>query len=339
MTQNSTTAISNEAMTGSSAASQIEINFIYKMVVFVIGCFGNVITVCVVQQITLQTVARITITILALSDLLCLISNFPVLIYPKFYHKSYFDVSNFTCKIGNFTLVFFPFLSCLMVALLTVERAVAVAFPLKVKQVLSTKKLLVSVIAAIAAYMIWVIFVAADHFIQPVHDESGSILYSSCQTANYWEAFQYTSLTLGAAVPLSVILVGNIMICIAVIRQRKTRTQLTNQNSTHNNDSQLILTTISISVAFIALTSPLAFYFAFGKLLVGEELFHDYNNVYYLTFDSIYYTNFSINFFFYVAFTKSFREKLEFYHAKFRCRSIDMQENSIESDNTCESTH
>ncbi len=338
---NSTVSITTADVDFSEMSStlQFEIHFYYKLVVFIIGCLGNVINIIIMQLIRVQTIARITITVLAISDLFYLISNFPVLIYPKFYYITFFDVSNATCKISTFTSAFFPFLSNLMVALLAVERAVAISIPLKAKDILSTWKVIIVFSAIILVYMIWVCILAADHYLYPIYDKNGTFLYISCFTMKYWKVFQYSSSVLDTAIPFFCIIISNLFTCVAVARSRKTRAELTGNDSKQKQDNQLILTTVSISVAFLVLTGPLAIYFSFGEMLVGEETFKDFSNIYYFTLDSIYYTNFCVNFFFYVAFTKSFREKLNFFLSKFKCRSTNIQESSsVESNNTGESS-
>lgn len=316
---------------------KFEIHFYYKLVVFMIGCLGNVINIIIMQMISVQTIARITITILAISDLFVSHIKFSCSHLPKFYHIAFFDVSNATCKFNTFTGEFFPFVSNLMVALIAF--AVAISIPLKAIDLLSTRKVMIVISAIILAYIIWVCFVAADHFLHPIYNENGTFLFMSCFTLKYWTALQYSSSILDTAVPFFCIIISNLFTCVAVIRSKKTRAELMGNDSTGKQESQLILTTISISVAFLVLTGPLAIYFTFGEMLVGEETFKDFSNIYYLTFHGIYFTNFCVNFFFYVAFTKTFRKKLKFFLSKFKCSSTNTAESSsIESNNTGEST-
>lgn len=339
-TLNSAISVPNaeEHWTRSSTKLQHEINFYYKIIVFIIGCTGNVINVIIMQLITVQTVTRITITILALSDLLFLIFNIPTLIYPKFKNMSFYDVSSTTCKMTIFTGTFFAFVSCFMVALLTVERTIAVSIPLKAKQILSTNRVMIGMLTVVISYMSWVGFCTADYQIQPVNDEYGIFLFNSCLSTNYWQEFHYSFLILETAIPLCVVVIGNIVTGVVVARKIKTRAQLTGQDSQHKDSSQLILTTVSISAAFVLLTSPLGIFIAFGEKWVGEEVYNDYNSIYYLTLDCLYYTNFSINFFFYVAFTKSFRDKLKFLLKRMNCTSLNNPQHSVETNSTSQSS-
>ena len=75
----------------------------------------------VIQYSKVPMTTRITISILAISDFCYIALLSPSIIYPKVYKLSFFDISNAICHYTTFSGLFIPFVSALMVAVLTVE--------------------------------------------------------------------------------------------------------------------------------------------------------------------------------------------------------------------------
>ena len=77
---------------------------------------------------------------------------------------------------------------------------------------------------------------------------------------------------------------------------------------------------VVISIAFLILSSPTTIYDAIGPYLYGDDFAHNFDNPYFLISECIQYTNYGINFYLYVCFTKSFREELMKITNKIKCR-------------------
>ena len=60
-------------------------------------------------------------------------------------------------------------------------------------------------------------------------------------------------------------------------------------------------------------------YYTLGKHLLGDDIHQEAANPYFLVADSLTYTNFGVNFYLYVCFTKSFREELVKLANKVNC--------------------
>ncbi len=290
-------------------STDAEIAFYYKLFMFLLGCLGNITNVVVIQYTKTPKTTRIIITILAVSDLLYLLFDFPALIFPKLKQTSYYLYSATTCKLSIFCSILLSFVSYYMVALLTIDRCLAVVLPLHSKVIFSPNRLIILIVFLVGAELIWVSFLTADYDLYSFSDENGFVYFVQCDSKKYFEALQYASLVVDC-IPLFCVVVGNIIISVSVCRHFKKRSEITGENRSQNTESKLIVTILSISVCFVVLATPMTLYWTVGDLLLPDEVFYDPGNLYFVILDCMHYTNFTVNFLLYVAFTKSFREQL-----------------------------
>ncbi len=318
--------ISDESSSGYTeniASAAAEIAFYYKLLICLLGCFGNITNIIVIKYTQMHTTTRIIITILAVSDLLYLLFDFPALVFPKFEKISFYDYTAETCRLGISVGIFLGFISYYMVALLTIDRCLAVVLPLHSKILFSPKRLAVVIVVLACAQLIWVSFLTEDYDLHTTSNENGTILGVSCDTMKYFEALQYVSSIVDTAIPVLIVVTGNIVISVSVCRHMRTRSAITGRNASQSTESRLLMTTISVSACFTLSAVPMQLYWAVGHSVLPEEIFNNQANPYYLILDCIHYTNFAINFLLYVAFTKSFREQflvIVWSKAKARCR-------------------
>ncbi len=285
-----------------------EVIFFYKLFVGIIALFGNITNIVVIQYTKVHKTTRIIISILAVSDLCYVLIYSPSIIYPKFFRLSYVDHTNFTCQLSTFGSLFFAFVSGLMVAVLTVERVVAVTLPLHAKRFLTVKKLLCGISLFILVDFVVSGFITFQFLIHDFHNENNTLLYSMCYHEVFTDILPYFGVMLNMITPLIVIVLGNMVIVVTVLVKRK---QISGMISGyHPGEMRLVMTTVSISLCSIIFTTPVALYYTLGEKIVGHELYVDWTNPYYLSCDALYYTNFAINFFLYMAFTSSFRNEV-----------------------------
>ncbi len=311
-----------------------EILFFYKLLICFFGLFGNVTNVVVIQFTKVPLTMRVTISVLALSDL-CYIAAFsPAVVFPKISKISFLDYSNITCQLSTFSGLFFSFVSGLMVAVLTVERIVAVMFPLHANLLLSVKRLIVGTSLFILAHFGASAYFASQFVVEDFYDDNNTLLYSSCFNDELHNELEYFGVLLNMVTPLTVIVLGNIIIMIIVIIKKKQISGIISGRSHQGGEIRLVITTVSISVSSIILTSPLAFYYTLGEAILDHEVFVDWTNPLFLTCDALYYTNFAVNFFLYMAFTSSFRNVFQVFvrECAVRRRSTPIEERSGTND-------
>ncbi len=303
---------------GSTSTLPDDVIFVYKLLVCVIGCLGNIINIIVINFTKVPKITRITISVLAVSDFCYLLQHSPTILYPKLYNMSFFNISDLACQLTTFAGVFFAFVSSIMVVTLTVSRVIAVVRPLHASRLLSARNLFLGVSLPILADLAGIGYLASQYTLSHVYDNNNRIIFSSCFNLELREVMQYFGVLINMVIPLFIVVLGNIIIVVSVVVKRKQLSELESKNSNRAaGELKLVVTTVSISLAFIFLTTPLAIYYTFGERILGPKIFVDWTNIYYLSCDAVYYTNFAVNFFLYMAFTKSFRDELGAVMKKF----------------------
>ena len=109
-------------------------------------------------------------------------------------------------------------------------------------------------------------------------------------------------------IPLLIVLIGNIIISCLIVIRRLNYAASGRSNSQGQVERKLVGTMLAVSFTFVVLSTPITIYYTLGKHLLVDDLFKQLN--YFLIADCLTYTNFGINFYLYICFTKSFREEL-----------------------------
>ncbi len=304
-----TTAVSWLQTEGDKSTSPAEdIIFYYKLFICICGLFGNITNIVVVQYSKVPLTTRITISILAISDFCYIALLSPSIIYPKVYKLSFFDISNAICHYTTFSGLFFAFVSALMVVILTVEWVIAVTLPLQAKLLLSVKKLLLGISLFVLVHMGASAYFASEFSVEGYYDTNNTLLYSACFADELKDELNYFGVLINMIIPLVLVVLGNIIIVATVLVKKKQISRMTSSGGFQAIDMRLVVTTVSISLSSVILTSPAALYYLVGEAIVWHEIYVDWTNPFYLTIDAIYYTNFAVNFFLYMAFTSTFRK-------------------------------
>ncbi len=186
---------------------------------------------------------------------------------------------------------------------------IAVTLPLHIKLLISLKKLLLGISVFLVAHLGASAYFTAKFVVEDFHDENNTLLYSSCISSDELTVeLQYFAVFLDMIIPLAVIVVGNIIIAATVLVKRMQMSGMTSGSGYQAGEMRLVATTVSISLSSVILTSPLALYYTLGEAVLEYEVFVDWTNPLFVTCDTLFYTNFAVNFFLYMAFTSSFRE-------------------------------
>ncbi len=263
-----------------------EVMFYYKLFVCIIGLFGNLMNIVVIQYSEVPMTTRITISILAISDFCYIALLSPSIVYPKVYKLSFFDISNTICQYTTFSSLFFAFVSGLMVVVLTVERVIAVTLPLQVKLLLSVKKLLVGISLFVLVHMGISAYFASELTVKGYYDSNNTLIYSACFPDELKDELHYFGV-INMIIPLVLVVLGNIIIIATVLVKKKQISRMTSSGGFQAIDIRLVVTTVSISLSSIILTLPAALHFSVGEAIVGHEVYVDWTNPLYLTIDAI----------------------------------------------------
>ncbi len=292
------------------SSTAVEISFYYQIIVLIFGFVGNSVTIVLMRKTKTPVTTRAMLTTLAISDNIYLVGNLPTIIAEKYFNAVFYELSTAICRYWAFIGVFCNSVSYWTVACLTVERCIAVAQPFKLRIIQSLKKHLLALSALLFYCLTWAIVVTIDHQLVEIFDNEGNNIGTFCQTVILLPYIEEIDLNVNTLVPLCIVLVGNVMLCVFLKKHRsKMSTIQSPQNSrTSHKDSRLFLTTLAVSLALVIFSVPSALYFSVGEHIIGPEKYTNPNNTFYLFQDSWSYTNFGINFYLYVAFTKSFRE-------------------------------
>ena len=291
----------------------VVVSFYYKLTVLALGLIGNVLTIIVMRKVKGPVTTRIVLMALALSDSAYLVFSTPHFSSSLYFTKKFASVSLFTCRYIRFVQHFFPSLSFWLVAILTMERCLAVTIPLKVKIISSTKILMAVLIVLVLAYVSWDIFVLFNYDIRNVLGRNGVVLRTACiDNKENYDLIITIKTFFDVLTPILITVFCNCVIGIVIIVTKRNQKTLRGGNTRKEETaSQLLVTLFVISLAFVILCFPLWFYLKVGRRILGDEIFENINNPYFRTADSSQYTNFGINFYLYVAFTTVFRNEIK----------------------------
>ncbi len=238
----------------------------------------------------------------------------------KYFNTVLQNTSDLVCKIWAFCRFFFPAMSVWLLAILTIERSLVVAFPFKQSFFLHKKRLCVILILLLTSHLAWCSFIVFAFSLRYFCNDKENILACACHPGIHIKIIFPVRIFVDQLSPVICVVLGNIVISVCFWRNSR---QLSSQATANRaSDSKLLLTTFSVSLAFIVLSIPHALYMsAGGKVHKDENYIAPYTALYILT-DSIVYTNYGINFYLYVAFTDSFRKTVFKSVAQKFCRKV-----------------
>ncbi len=277
-------------------------------VILTIGLCGNTLTIVVMRQKRMRgTSTCVYLTLMAIADLGTLITG----IIPEWLEMCGFvifkELHPWTCKMEKFLFYTINDVAIWIIVAFTLDRFVAVCFPLKKREVCVPKR------AAIACLCITLVAIAKNLHVfwtrGRIYDENGNVIKNCGRPSDFenyvrpWIAFALVSL-----VPFLIISVCNAGIIRAlVIAKRRMR------DSVGENARALTQTTamcLSASFTFLVLIAPSI------VLLIGKPYWTSYDNpnpsydIAKAIINQLVYVNHSINFFLYCLTGARFRDEL-----------------------------
>ncbi len=210
--------------------------------------------------------------------------------------------SNATCRALVFVVYTCTQLQAWILVCVAVERASAIFFPHKAKQIFTRKfaaaqMAIIEVVLAIINCHFWWKFKLVKRRCTKLYDSHG------------WEIFSWFDLALASLLPFLIILVSNTAIGIKLIRANRARRARLN----HGTDAKLTSMTailFSISLVFLLTTAPIAWFINVNlKFYTGTTDSFSQMTLADAVVNLLFYTNFSHNFFLYCVSSPRFRRE------------------------------
>ena len=312
--------------TTSTVHFAVVVSFYYKLTVLTLGLIGNVLSIFIMRRVKGPVTTRIVLVALALADSAYLVFSAPHFLSSLYFAKKFASVSLFTCRYTRFVQHFFPSLSFWFVAILTMERCLAVTIPLKVRIISSMKILIAVLIVLVLAYVNRDIVVLFNYDIRNVLGRNGAVLRIACiDNKENYELIVTLKTFFDVLTPILITVFCNIVIGIVIIiTKRNQKTLRGGCTRKEETVSQLLVTLFVISLAFVILCFTLWFYLKVGRRILGDRIFENINNLYFRTADCLQFTNFGVNFYPHVAFTTAFRNEIQRMLSQLRGKCVCM---------------
>ncbi len=286
--------------------------FCWRIFVLVLGSIGNGLSILFVRSTKLKITTRLIITLLALVDSSFLILEGSNEIYYHAHGRYLYDKNTSLCKLFTFNYYFTNALSYNLVAVLTVERCIAVTIPLKAKVIWTFRSVAIILILLCSILLGWCSFVIYYFNNTDYFDGQGEYPLYVCHPPDHiYDLILTVNPYHEALLPVSTVVICSMAIVLTLMRKKCTKAFPFQNNQMNKNERELILITVALSVAFLILCVPQALYYNFGEKIFGREIFYNPESVPAVVVEILNYTNFGINFYLYVAFTRSFREQLQ----------------------------
>ena len=287
----------------------------YSPVLIVIGTLGNLVAIITLQSRSFGSASstKFILTALALCDVSVLYTSLMFNSYLTSYDIYVFLWSSFSCKLIYFLTYFCRHLASWTLVLLTIERTISVLFPLRCRQLCSTKRAIIAWLVITAS-----IFAINSHFFFGFYLFDHSCASHDPFWSNYYDFYLYwINAIVTDILPFCFILLGNIIIIGTIViarRWRLTHLQGMPQNNQTNKPGRLSSTTyilILVSIAFL-LSHTTTLYFIEYTFTVNSGdtgyFIQDVMNV-------LYYANDAFEFVFYFVSGSKFRTAfLETFH-------------------------
>jgi hypothetical protein len=280
------------------------------LIIFLFGWINNSLSILVVQTKSYRgTSTGFLITVLACADI-GVVSTSAAQIWIQ--SLANYDVrlySSMGCKWHVFFTYFFVHLSAWILTIITIERVVCVYNPMRVKEIFSLRRTIMAcIIVTILLFGINLQFIwTLDTYYA---EEYGMVVCDAPQPLldkGIWSIISPIDLIVASAVPFAIILPGNVIIIVSIIRRATWR------RNTSSTDSKVSSTTIMLtvnSIAFILLTAPAVIeltWLGYGTLDLETD--HTANFLFYF-FHVLFNLNSCLNFVLYSASSSKFRRAL-----------------------------
>ncbi len=287
----------------------------FSPVLLTVGTIGNVLSFLMMSRKSMrESVICTQIAIIAITDTLSLWYGIFFFYLEKTFETRLTDLSTASCQIGETIQNWLLIMPCWLITFMSIERFIAVYFPLKSKLYLKRKSIIIaSIILAIVSF----ILSFPSYFSAEIRDHKD---HQHCYVKDDRIVFNQNVLkyipVFLSYIPFCIILLANIGIITKITCSRGDLGQQTANVQTTSMTVSLVV----VSFAFIVVTFPITF-FNFGETVmytgdhpeVRGARFYLYN----MLAHCMMYSNYGINFYLYISTGPRFRSELALMFKEF----------------------
>ena len=303
---------------------------IFPPILLTVGSIGNIFSFIILLKNIRKTSTYSYLCALALVDLLVLYVGL-LRIWIGQFTSDFVDINNVLCKIGIFLGYVCSDVSVWLIVAVTVERFIAVMFPLKAPRVCNTRNARITILCII------VLFISVNsHFLWSVqlhHYSFNNITISKCHAKPLSahlveEVWPWVDAAIYSFVPFLIIIILNIYIIKRIVSARQNRNVLRQQSSlrhkyrvikpnrTHEEASRRItFMLLVVSFSFLITTLPMNIVLIVTSFYGTDEFEDDAifskRKLMSTSTEMLMYLNHSINFFLYCVTGKKFRRQFK----------------------------
>jgi hypothetical protein len=276
-------------------------NNYFPPIIFVIGFIGNAFGMIVLARKQMQAKLYMThiYMYLLISDMVYLVTQLPL----SNIHQSYPSVnpmsdSSWFCKFWFFTDYGLANTSPMILLYISIERFVAVKFPSKRFILRKHTAVVLFTIGITVINLIFYIPVYLDYFIDVTFVNGTNQTVQSCNISGEDnEVISWMFLVFNCIIVYILMIFCTLWLCYTIFQSRSR----TEANRNIRKDIRFTLTSISLNVAFIALTFPISIS-NFATSMFYDSIFQFCN--------LLFYSSYTVNFYFLFAFNKIIREEV-----------------------------
>ena len=241
--------------------------------ILVIGLFGNIITVSVMQRKSFEKhLFRYMLTALAVSDsILVVLAPFNKLFVMEWLGFDFRSYSQLTCKTFFFFWRNAKMTSSWFIVLVSIERFIAVWFPFKSRQLITKKFLLFSILCnylgTVTFNTIWI------YMTDSVIDGRCQVNKSKSGDVEMEQFFVILGTSLYSVIPSMLIVCLNSLTVKKVIDQKKALKKLTDNSSKSNETSKITLMLVCNSIVFVILVVPVTLMHCYALFTGSSDLY------------------------------------------------------------------
>ena len=280
------------------------------------GLIGNSLSFLVMmgRRFRKQTFA-VYFCALALADSYSLLTSLPTYWIPRVTNIHPAAYSDTICRFSNFSLYYSYQVSSWVLLCVTVERALAVAFPLKTKHTFTRRKAVITLLivsALLFCYNCYILFYK-DGYLMEMEDGTTVCGVDVFYTAKpFFKSHHWMDVLLCSIIPFAFIITSNIVIVKKVIESRKLSALPGNQRTNVSTPSLKML--LCVSSMFIFFTLPLSIMLLYMQSYQVLDVENDgLPSLLWIVALIVLYGNNSLNFFLYCLTGRTFRAQLKDY--------------------------
>jgi len=290
--------------------STLLVEKIYKIIITIVGLIGNILTIILLsRKRNRKSSTAVYLSALAMSDILILVFG-PLCDWLEvMYHVVIWEYGEVACKLQTFLQYASSSTSSWLLVVVTIERAISVTFPHKVKSQ-CTKRLAIIVVA-----ITWALVYAANlHFLFGMGHTYNKMCDAISDNYIYFSQYilPWIDFCLCFACPCVLLLIGNAVIIRQLGIHHHRHQYLTNSHRPNNLSVSLIL--VLVDLVFIITVGPIYIFsivFPYMQASLEPETIVTVARFWGPMLNCLWETNAALNIFLYVISGTKFRNELK----------------------------